>query len=58
VLVALNMSAAPQKAAFDLSQQGFPKATLKSLIASQAATVGGGQISLEPFGLLIAEVAQ
>ena len=57
VLVALNMSAEPRKAAFDLSAQGFGKARLKSLIAS-ASSAEGNEVSLEPFGLLIAEVEQ
>jgi len=56
LLVALNMSPAPQKAVFNLSGQGFAAATLKPLIASPEATVKGKEVSLEPFGLLIAEV--
>jgi hypothetical protein len=54
VLIVLNMSATPQKATFDLSKQGLGKPTLKSLISS-AASVNGNQVSLEPFGLMIAE---
>ena len=38
VLVALNMSAVPQKAAFDLSPQGFGGAAVKTLIASPEAS--------------------
>ncbi len=56
VLVALNMSAIPQKATFNLSQQGFARATLKPLIASPEASAKGSEVVLEPFGLLIAEV--
>jgi alpha-glucosidase len=56
VLVALNMSATPQKASFKLSQQGFARATLKPLIASPEASAKGSEVTLEPFGLLIAEV--
>ena len=56
VLVALNMSASPQKTIFNLSPQGFGHATLKSLIASPAASAKGNEVTLEPFGLLIAEV--
>ena len=56
VLVALNMSDAPRKAMFNLTAQGFPKATLKPLIASEKASAKGDEVSLEPFGLLIAEV--
>ena len=58
VLVALNMSAAPQKAIFHLSQQGFGRAMPRALIASPAASVKGNEVTLEPFGLLIAEVNQ
>jgi alpha-glucosidase len=58
VLVALNMSATPQKATFNLSPQGFSRATLKTLIASPEASAKGNEVSLEPFGLLIAEVNQ
>jgi glycosidase len=56
VLVALNMSATPQKAVFNLAPQGFAGANLKTLIASPEASVKGKEITLEPFGLLIAEV--
>ena len=56
ILVALNMSATPQKAVFDLSKQGFGEAALKTLIASRAATTKANEVALEPFGLLIAEV--
>ena len=54
LLIALNMSATPQKATFDLSKQGLGKPTLKTLISSGAST-NGNQVSLEPFGLMIAE---
>ncbi len=56
VLVALNMSATPQKAAFNLTQQGFGRANLITLIASPEASAKGNEVTLEPFGLLIAEV--
>jgi len=55
VLVALNMSATPQKTTFDLSRQGFGHTPLKILIESQASAKGN-EVTLEPFGLLIAEV--
>jgi alpha-glucosidase len=57
VLVALNMSATPQKTTFDLSRQGFGHTPLNTLIASQASAKGN-EVTLEPFGLLIAEVSQ
>src|ERR1700722_7963239 len=56
VLVVLNMSASPQKAKFDLSKEGFGRSILKTLIASSDAAVKGDEVSLEPFGLLIAEL--
>ena len=63
VLVALNMSAAPQKATFNLSKQGFGRASLRTLIASSDASAKGSEsngveVTLEPFGLLIEEVSQ
>jgi len=57
VLVALNMSATPQKTTFDLSKQGFGGSALRTLIASSASATGS-EVTLEPFGLLIAEVGQ
>ncbi len=55
VLVALNMSAVPQKAAYDLSRQGFGGAALRAVVSS-GASAKGNEVVLEPFGLLIAEV--
>jgi alpha-glucosidase len=55
VLVALNMSDSPQKASFDLSKQGFGAALLKTVISSEASA-RGNEVTLQPFGLLIAEV--
>jgi alpha-glucosidase len=57
VLVALNMSDSPQKASFDLSKQGFGGALLKTVISSEASAKGQ-EVTLQPFGLLIAEVSQ
>jgi alpha-glucosidase len=56
VLVVLNMSAKPQKTIFDLSKQRLGRSTLKTLIASPKASAKGKEVTLEPFGLLIAEV--
>jgi hypothetical protein len=50
------MSDASRKTTFNLSKQGFGRSTLKTLIASPAASVKDDEVSLEPFGLLIAEV--
>jgi alpha-glucosidase len=55
VLVALNMSASTQKASFDLSKQGLGGVLLNTLISS-GASAKGNEVTLEPFGLLIAEV--
>ena len=57
VLVALNMSASTQKASFDLTKQGLGGVPLKTLISS-GASAKGNEVTLEPFGLLIAEVAR
>jgi len=56
VLVALNMSATPQRITFNLAQQGFSRSAMKTLIASSTASAKGNEVTLEPFGLLIAEV--
>jgi len=57
VLVVLNMSTSPQKTTFDLSPQGFGRSALKTAISSGASATGN-EVTLEPFGLLIAEVSQ
>jgi len=56
VLVVLNMSDSARKAKFDLSKHGFGRSTLKTLIASPEASAKGSEVTLEPFGLLIAEL--
>ncbi len=56
VLVALNMSASPHSASFDLSSQGFASANLKTLVATPESTATGSQVNLEPFGVFVAEV--
>src|SRR5271157_1456228 len=57
VLVALNMSAIPQKTSFNLTGQGFSvKSTLTPLIMSGGAMTDGNQVSLQPFGFMIAKV--
>ena len=62
VLVALNMSSSPQKATFNLADKGFASANLKSLVAtpqsSSNATSKGTEVTLEPFGVFIAEVTK
>jgi alpha-glucosidase len=58
VLVALNMSSSPQKLAVNLADQGFAATSLKSLIATPQSSAKGNQVSLEPFGVFIAEVSK
>jgi alpha-glucosidase len=59
VLVLLNMSGSPQKVGLNLSSAGFtsPKLTLL-LNTSQAPPAGAGeQLTLDPYGVLIAKVS-
>ena len=60
VLVVLNMSSEPQKASFDLAQQGFSSAKVKPLLTSTGSNLASdiSQLSLEPFAVYIAEVSQ
>ncbi len=58
VLVALNMSGAPQKVAFDLTPQGFASATLRPLASAGGPAEAGSAatVELQPYGVYIAEV--
>src|SRR6266550_3188532 len=58
VLVALNMSASPQKTTFNLADKGFASANLKSLVATPNSSAKGTDVTLEPFGVFIAEVSK
>lgn len=58
ILVALNMSAVPQKAEFDLTREGFPSAGLKSLLATPKSTSRSNVVNLEPFGVFIAQLTK
>ena len=58
VLVALNMSASPQKATFNLGDKGFSMANLKPLVATPQSSANGSDVTLEPFGVFIAEVGK
>ena len=58
VLVALNMSASPRKATFNLADKGFASASLKTLVATPQSSAKGSEVTLEPFGVFIAEVAK
>jgi alpha-glucosidase len=55
VLVALNMSESPQKADLALKRNGFTQ--VKSLLAAGKSSVQGDVVSLEPFGVYIAELS-
>jgi alpha-glucosidase len=56
VVVALNMSDAPQKVNLELKSSGFTAA--KSLLATGKSEVNGSEVSLEPFGVLIGELTK
>jgi alpha-glucosidase len=61
VLVAINMSANPQKVSFELSQQGFASGTAKTLMTTQSSLKEASstkQLSLEPFAVYIGEVGK
>ncbi len=55
VLVALNMSASPQKVSFKIPEGG---STLTSLVNTPKSSAKGTDVSLEPFGVYIAEVGK
>jgi len=56
VLVALNMSGAEQKVSFDLSKRGFTSA--KSLVATSKSSANGDVVTLEPYGVFIAQLVK
>jgi alpha-glucosidase len=60
VLVVLNMSSEPHKASFDLASQGFSSAKVKTLLTTAGSETAPdiSQLSLEPFGVYIAEISQ
>jgi alpha-glucosidase len=60
ILVALNMSAVPQKMDFDLSKQGFSSAKAHALLSTSNPAPSGNlhQVSLEPFSVYIARVSK
>jgi alpha-glucosidase len=60
VLVVINMSAKPQTAKFDLSQQGFSSGTAATLLATPTAeaTQKVSEIALQPFAVYIGEVTK
>jgi len=56
VLVALNMSGAEQKVNFEMSKHGF--ASTKSLAATGKSSAKGDVVTLEPYGVFIAQLAK
>jgi alpha-glucosidase len=56
VVVALNMSDAPQKVNLELTSSGF--AAAKSLVATGKSEASGSEVSLEPFGVFIGELTK
>jgi alpha-glucosidase len=61
VIVAINMSAEPQKVSFDLSGQGLNGGSAKTLLTTQSSLVNNssvGRLTLEPFAAYIAKVGK
>jgi len=56
VVVALNMSNAPQKIRIGLNGNGF--ASVRSLLATEKSGAAGDEVSLEPFGVFIGELSK
>ena len=56
VVVALNMSKAPQKVKLELKSNGFSSAT--RLLATGETSAKGNEVSLEPYGVFIGELAK
>ena len=56
VVVALNMSGAPQKLNLELKHNGFTAA--KSLLATGKSAANGSELSLEPYGVFIGELTK
>ncbi len=55
VLVALNMSASPQKVNFELGKNGFSSA--KRLLATSKSSAQGDIVTLAPYGVFIAQLS-
>jgi alpha-glucosidase len=56
VVVALNMSNAPQKVRLDLKPNGFSAAS--KLLATEKSGAVADEVSLEPFGVFIGELSK
>jgi hypothetical protein len=55
VLVALNMSASPQKVNFELGKNGFSSAN--RLLATSKSSAQGDIVTLGPYGVFIAQLS-
>jgi alpha-glucosidase len=61
VLLVLNMSAEPQSVSFDLTSQGFPAKSARTLLTTMATKVKQSSLSnlsLQPFAVYIGEVSK
>jgi alpha-glucosidase len=61
VLVVLNMSSKPRDVSFDLSSQGFPAKTARTLLTTMASgskETALSHLSLEPFSVYIGSVSK
>jgi alpha-glucosidase len=56
VLVALNMTNAPQKVSVESKGNGF--ASVKSVLATGSSANNGDEVSLEPYGVFIGELSK
>jgi glycosidase len=56
ILVALNMSDKQQKVNFGMSQHGFSQT--KALVATAKSSAKGDVVTLEPYGVLIAQLSK
>ena len=56
VLVALNMSGSEQKLNFELTHHGFSSA--KNLVSTPKSSLKGDVVTLEPYGVLIAQLSK
>jgi alpha-glucosidase len=56
LVIALNMSSAPQKLTLDLKGSGFVSA--RELVGTGVLAEQGSEISLQPFGVFIGELSK
>lgn len=56
VLVALNMSGAPQKIGYDIGKRGFSSA--KGLVTTGTSSAAGTVVTLDPYGVFIGQLVK